>query len=83
MKRNILLPMALAAILLAPQVQAKTRKHNLENPQVKAFYDQVTYPDDDYSYSLVKKYSQKTLFCQPKVSKIMLSALKQCSIYRI
>ena len=44
--------MALAAIMLAPQAEAKTEKHNLENPQVKAFYDQVTYPDDDYSYSL-------------------------------
>ena len=62
MKKSKKLPlmMALAAIMLAPQAEAKTEKHNLENPQVKAFYDQVTYPDDDYSYSLIKKYSQKT-----------------------
>ena len=59
MKRHIFLPMLLAAIIMAPQTQAKSRKYNLENPQVKAFYDQVTYPDDDYSYSLVKKYNQK------------------------
>ena len=58
--RKLPLMMALAAIMLAPQAEAKTEKHNLENPQVKAFYDQVTYPDDDYSYSLIKKYSQKT-----------------------
>ena len=38
--RKLPLMMALAAIMLAPQAEAKTEKHNLENPQVKAFYDQ-------------------------------------------
>ncbi|MCR4920408.1 MAG: tyrosine-protein phosphatase [Bacteroidaceae bacterium] len=58
MKRDLLYTMAFAAFLRAAPAQAKVRKYNLENPQVKAFCDQVSYPDDDYSYSLVKKYSQ-------------------------
>ena len=58
MNKN-LMTMAIAVALSLGMAQARTVKHNLENPQVKGFYDQVTYPDDDYSYSEIKKYNQK------------------------
>ena len=56
--KNILL-LALASAFITANVEAKKRKYNLENPQVKAYYDQITYPDDDYSFSLIKQYSLK------------------------
>ena len=57
MKSRIVL-LAVALLSVTAGMQAKTKKYNLENPQVRAFYDQVTYPDNDYSYSLIKRYSQ-------------------------
>lgn len=45
--------------ICVPTVARRVPEQCIENPQVKAFYDQVTYPDDDYSYTLIDKYRVK------------------------
>jgi hypothetical protein len=50
-----------ATMMVCTAAQADRHiRSSIENGQVKAFYDQVTYPDDDYSYSLIKAYDLPT-----------------------
>ncbi|MBQ4306584.1 MAG: tyrosine-protein phosphatase [Bacteroidales bacterium] len=60
MKQIIIPLLAILAVTFSGESQAKIRKHNIENPQVKAFYDQVRYSDSDYSYSLIDRYRVRT-----------------------
>lgn len=51
--------MLVACLMLSAGLSVTARRIEtqcIENPQVKAFYDQVTYPDNDYSFSLIGKY---------------------------
>lgn len=54
-----LLPVCLMFLWCLPTVARRVPEQCIENPQVKAFYDQVIYPDDDYSFTLIDKYRIK------------------------
>ncbi|MBQ6087654.1 MAG: tyrosine-protein phosphatase [Bacteroidales bacterium] len=62
MKKFLWFLVAVLAVLLFCRTCCKTQVYDLENPQVKAFWDQVNYPDDDYTYSLVENYNLKSTY---------------------
>lgn len=62
-RRTLRIGFATVALMVSMAAPAEHHiKSCIENGQVKAFYDQVRYPDDDYSYSLIKAYDLPTAY---------------------